>query len=138
MCCRYRGINAFARQTLSYYRSGAAYDDYYDLVVDISDIGVERFANRMQTLLVDYLRRHYGDAPTNGCERYWTGDRGRYCLVHSRHAGCNNNMGVEESWWDIKKICNALSPLGRFIGALCHFIATALGDEHMKRMEDDS
>jgi hypothetical protein len=38
------------------------------------------------------------------------------------------------------KVCNALSdlsPLGVSFGALCHFIATAMGEEHMKRMKDD-
>ncbi len=107
-------------------------------MVDIGLIGVEQFAKRVQSLLVDYLRIHYGDEPADWCERYWTGDRGRYCLVHSRYAGCNNNMGVEVSWRDIKKICNSLSELGVFIGALCHFICTALGEENMQRLKDDS
>ena len=47
-------------------------------------------------------------------------------------------MGVEVSWRDIKKACNALSPLGVFIRELCHFIATDMSEEHMKLLEDDS
>ena len=61
-----------------------AYDDYYDIVVDTGEIGVEQFAVRVQALLVLYFRAGYGDATANWCERFWTGDRGRYCLVHSR------------------------------------------------------
>ena len=55
------------------------------------------------------------DDTANWCKKYWTGDSGRYCLVHSRYASCNNNMGVEVSWLDIKKACNVLSQLGVFI-----------------------
>ena len=115
-----------------------AYDDYYDIAVDAGEIGVEQFAKRVQTLLVQYLRARYGSDTANWCEKYWTGDRGRYCLVHSRYGGCNNNMGVEVTWRDIKKFCTVLMRLGAFIGALCHFIATALGEENMKRLKDDS
>ena len=54
----------------------AAYDDYYDIVVDTGEIGVEQFAARVQSLLVQYLRARYGDDTANWCERFWTGDRG--------------------------------------------------------------
>ena len=47
-------------------------------------------------------------------------------------------MGVEAIWKEIKKICNVLMRLGACIAALCHFIATALGEENMKRLRDDS
>ncbi len=53
-------------------------------------------------MLVQYLRTRYGDDTANWCERFWTGDRSRYCLVHSRYGGCNNNIGVEVTWRDIK------------------------------------
>jgi hypothetical protein len=115
-----------------------AYDDYYDIVVDTGEIGVEQFAVRVQSLLVQYLRARYGDDTANWCERFWTGDRGRYCLVHSRYAGCNNNMGAEVTWRDIKKSCDSLGTLGAFIGTLCRWIATAMGEENMKRLRGDS
>ena len=99
---------------------------------------MEQFATRVQTLLVQYLRARYGDDTANWCETFWTGDRGRYCLVHSRYAGCNNNMGVEVTWRDIKRTCNIGMRLGAFVSALCHFIATALGEENMMRLKDDS
>ena len=51
----------------------AAYDDYYDLVVDIGEVGVPEFATRVQELLVDYIRAKYGDEPANWCRDYWTG-----------------------------------------------------------------
>jgi hypothetical protein len=76
-----------------------------DIVVNICEIGVESFATRAQHMLVDYLRSNYGDKVANWCQDFWTGDRGRMCLCHSRHAGCNNNMGVDVSWRDIKKFC---------------------------------
>jgi hypothetical protein len=53
---------------------------------------------QMMFRLVEYLHVHHGNDTANWCERYWTGDSGRYCLVHSRFADCNNNMGVEVSW----------------------------------------
>ena len=45
-------------------------------------------------------------------------------------------MGVEVSWRLIKKICSELSCLAasRFIGTLCKFIRTELGEEHMNRL----
>ena len=132
------GIAASNYSHVRHFDSHAAYDDYYDLAVDIGDIGVEQFATRVQTMLVAYLRAQYGDGPADWCEKYWTGDRGRYCLVHSRYAGCNNNMGVEVVWREIKKICDVLAKLGAFIGALCHFIANALGAESMARLKHDS
>ncbi len=46
------------------------------------------------------------------------------------YSGCNNNMGVEVIWRLIKALCNALSTLGVFLGHLCHFIRTALREEH--------
>ncbi len=38
-----------------------AYNEHYDFVVDISDIGVDGFATRAQAMLVDHLRAEYGD-----------------------------------------------------------------------------
>jgi hypothetical protein len=88
-------------------------------VVDAGEIGVGqfKFATRVQIMLVEFLLVQYSDATSNWCERlgYWTGDRGRYCLVHSSYAGCNNNMGMQVSWQDIKKACNTLSRLGILI-----------------------
>ena len=126
------------RWHVKHFDSHAAYDDYYDLAVDIGDIGVEQFATKVQSMLVHYLRAQYCDGPADWCERFWTGARGRYCLVHSRYAGCNNNMGVEVGWREIKKICDVLAKLGAFIGALCHFISSALGSESMARLKLDS
>ncbi len=56
------------------------------------------------------------------------------CLAHSRYAGWNNNMGIEVSWRDIKKLLPPNSSLGQFLCALCHYIKTALGEEHMQRL----
>ncbi len=49
-----------------------AYSEYYDFVVDICDIGVESFATRAQTMLVDHLRESYGQGIANWCKRCWT------------------------------------------------------------------
>ena len=111
-----------------------AYDDYYDIVVDIGEVAVPEFATRVQELLVDYLRETYGDGPADWCRDFWTGDRGRMCLAHACYAGSNNNMGVEVSWRLIKKICSELACLSAFIGALCKFIRKQLGEEHMHRL----
>jgi hypothetical protein len=94
------GIAAANRSHVKQFPDVAAYDDYYDIVVDTGEIGVDQFATRVQRLLVEYLRACYGDDTANWCERFKMGDRGRYCLVHSRYAGCNNKMGVEVTWHD--------------------------------------
>jgi hypothetical protein len=108
------GIASAHHSHVKQFPNVAAYDDYYDIVVDAAEIGIDQFARRVQSLLVQYLRASYGDDTTNWCERFWTGDRGRYCLVHSRYAGCNNNMGVEVTWRDIKKSCDCdISPQAR-------------------------
>jgi hypothetical protein len=57
------------------------------------------------------------------------------CLAHSRYAGCNN-MGIEVSWRDIKKRLPPNCSLGQFLGALCHYIKTALGEERMQRLSE--
>ena len=59
--------------------------------MDISEVGVETFATRVQELLVDYLREKYGDGVADWYRYYWTGDRGRMYLAHSRYACSNNN-----------------------------------------------
>ena len=46
-------------------------------------------------------------------------------------------MGVEVSWRLIKEICSFPASLSQFIGALCKFIRTQLGEEHMERMGND-
>jgi hypothetical protein len=131
------GIAADQHSHVKQFPAIEAYDDYYDLIVAIGEIGVESFATRVQELLVAYLRETYGDGPANWCFNFWTGDRGRMCLAHARYAGCNNNMGVEVSWKNIKEICSYLSSLATFIGALCKFIRNQLGEEHMYRMMRD-
>jgi hypothetical protein len=95
-------IAAANRSHVKQFPDVAAYDDYYDIVVDTGQIGVDQFATRLQRLLVQYLRARYGDDTANWCERFWTGDRGRCSLVHSRYAGCNNNIDAEVTWRDIK------------------------------------
>jgi hypothetical protein len=44
---------------------------------------------------------------------------------------CNNNMEIEVSWRDIKKLLPANCTLSQFLGALCHY--TYLGEERMQR-----
>ena len=114
-----------------------AYDAYYDIIDEIGEVGAERCADRVQALLIVYLRETYGDGPAHWCREFWTGDRGRMCLSHAGYAGSNNNMGVEVSWRLIKEICSYLVSLATFIGALCKFICTQLGEEHMNRMARD-
>ncbi len=89
-------------------------------------------------MLVDLLRAKYGDGIANWCKKFWSDARGRMCLAHSRYDGSNNNMGVEVSWRDIKKLlpANCTFKLSQFLGVLCHYIRTYLGEEHMQRLLD--
>ncbi len=103
-------------------------------MLDISDIGVERFAARAHDMLVDYLRSTCGDEFANWCQDFWTGALGGMYLAHSMYAGCNNNTGVEVSWCYIKKLCLFACSLGQPIGALCHFIKTTLREQHTQRL----
>ncbi len=113
------GIAAANSSHVKQFPNVASYNDFYYIVVDTCEISVDRFAMLVQRLLVEYLRACW-------CERFWTGDHGRYCLVHSWYAGCNNNMGMEVTWLDIKKSYDSLGTLGAFIRTLCRFIATAM------------
>ena len=45
-------------------------------MVGIGEIGVITFANKAQVLIVDYLRKKYGDDSANRCRGFWTGMRG--------------------------------------------------------------
>ena len=45
-------------------------------------------------------------------------------------------MEVEVSWLDIKNTCSRGCSLAHFLGALCKFIHTVLGEEHMQRLID--
>jgi hypothetical protein len=86
-----------------YFPYQEAYNEYYNYVVDTCDIGVESFATRAQTMLVDHLHEHFGDGIPNWCRTFLPEARGRICLAYSQYAGCNN-MGIEVSWHDIKNL----------------------------------
>jgi len=47
-------------------------------------------------------------------------------------------MGVEVSWREIKHLCPGSCSLAQFLGALCHYIKTALGEEQTKRLQQAS
>ncbi len=67
------GIASVHRSHVKQFPDVAAYyDDYYDIVVDTGEIGVDQFAKRVQSLLVQYLRARYGDDTANWCARSWT------------------------------------------------------------------
>ena len=117
-------------------RGRQGYDDFYDILVGIGDIGVMSFAVRAIGLLEDYLREKHGDTCADWFRDYWTGKRGRYCIAHMRYAGSNNNIGVEVKWRDIKKLCSAGCTLAYFMSMLCKFIRTALGEEHKQALID--
>ena len=57
---RYRRIAALQYSHVKYFPNQDVYTKYYYFVVDICDIGVESFATRAHTMLVDHLREHYG------------------------------------------------------------------------------
>ncbi len=59
------GIASANRSHVKQFPNVAAYDDYYDIVVDTGEIGVEQFAARVQSLLVQYLRARYGNDTAN-------------------------------------------------------------------------
>jgi hypothetical protein len=120
------GIAAEKYSHVKYFPNRAAYDEYYDISVDIGEVGVDSFATRIQEMLVDYLHDRHGDKIADWCRDFWTGKRGRICLAHSLYAGCNNNMGVEVSWRQIKRVCPGLASLAEFIGALFKFIRRQL------------
>ncbi len=65
------GIAASQCSHVKYFPNQDAYNEYYDFVVDIGDIGVEGFATRAQTMLVDHLREHYGDGIANWYKTFW-------------------------------------------------------------------
>jgi hypothetical protein len=105
--CSYRGISVFPRLVLS--QPGSAHcrrTTSITIMLSMScDIRVDTFATRAQAMLVDHLRAEYRDEIADWCKTLWINARGRMCLAHSRYAGCNNNMGIEVSWRDIKKLC---------------------------------
>ncbi len=68
------GIASANRSHVKQFPDVAAYDDYYDIVVDTGEIGVKQFAARVQSLLVQYLRARYGNETANWCERFWMVD----------------------------------------------------------------
>ncbi len=53
------GITAEKYSHNKYFPNIPAYDDYYDIMVDIGEVGVESFATRVQKTLVNYLRTNY-------------------------------------------------------------------------------
>ena len=65
------GIVAEKYSHVKYFPNRAAYDDYYDIAVDIGEVGVESFATRIQEMLVDYLRDKRGDKVADWCRDFY-------------------------------------------------------------------
>ena len=124
------GFSAAKCSHVKYFPNRHACDDYYGIMHDISQIGVDTFTILVQELLLDYLRAKYGDLFAYWCREVWTGECGRISFAHSQYAGWNNNMGVEVSW-DIKGTRSPGCSLAHFIGAQCKFIWIVLVEIHM-------
>ena len=106
------------------------YDDFYEQVLRVKNIMIEKFAEHAQALLADYIRNVLKQPrAAEWFETWWTGDRGRYCLAHAGYGGSNNNMGVEVDWRDVKKLVPPSATICVFTGALMQFISD-LSDEH--------
>jgi uncharacterized protein (DUF2237 family) len=129
------GIAAANYAHVGYFPSRDAYDDFYEILTGVVDIGIISFKDYVIKAFVEYLRTHADDASADWFEQNWTGPRGRYCLCDAGYAGSNNNMGIEVDWRDIKKQCPATASLGTFLGALWEFIKQ-LGIEHQSFLED--
>ncbi len=67
------GIAAANRSHLKFFSDIDAYGVYHDFVVETGAIAVEVFAERVQELIVTFLRKEYGDKCADWCETYWTG-----------------------------------------------------------------
>ncbi len=61
------GIAAEKYSHVKFFPIRAAYDDYYDIAVDIGEVGVDSFATWFQEMLVDYLREKHGDKVADWC-----------------------------------------------------------------------
>ncbi len=70
------GIAASQYSHVSHVPNQAAYNEYYDYDVDISDFGVDSFATRTQAMLADHLRAEYGDEIADWCKTFWSEARG--------------------------------------------------------------
>ncbi len=82
------GIAAEKYSHVKSFPNRAAYDDYYDIAVDIGEVGVDSFATRIQEMLVDFLCDKHGDKVADWCRYdFWTGECGRMCLAYSGYAG---------------------------------------------------
>jgi hypothetical protein len=66
------GIAPLQYLHVKYFPNQDEYSKNYDFIVDICDIGIESFASRAQTMLVDHLHKHYGDGIANWCKTFWT------------------------------------------------------------------
>jgi hypothetical protein len=64
------GITSVNRSHVKQSPDVAGYDDYYYIVVDTGEIGADQFAMLVQSLLVQYLRAHYGNDTAKWCERF--------------------------------------------------------------------
>jgi hypothetical protein len=64
------GIEASQYSHVSRFPNQAAYNEYYDYVVDICDIGVEGFATLAKAMLVDHLRVEYGVGIADWCKTF--------------------------------------------------------------------
>ena len=78
------GIAADNYSHVKYFPNGQAYDDYYDIVVDIGEVGVPEFADRVQELPVDISAKHIVTPPPIGVASF-----GRAIV-----AGCASRMLV--------------------------------------------
>jgi hypothetical protein len=67
------GIAAEKYQHLEYFPNRPAYNDSYDIAVDIGEVGVESFSTLVQEIIVEYLRAKYVDKVADRCRDFWKG-----------------------------------------------------------------
>ena len=132
VCCR-AGIAAANTSQVQYFdgeKRRDDYDEFYEQVVRVKNIGCFPFCETAQQLLVSYLRDVL-DQPRAATwyEDTWTGENGHYSMAHAGYTGSNNNMGIEVDWRDMKHECAPSATLGTFTGSLVGLIEQ-LGREH--------
>ncbi len=92
------------------------------ITVDIGNICVGSFATMAQSVMAEYVSEKFGDKLTHWAEEYWTGERWSICICQVRYLGCNNNIGLEVGFSDIKEVTPESTGISTFIGGMVHYM----------------
>jgi hypothetical protein len=108
------GIAAANYSHVGYFPSRNAYDDFYEILTGVVDIGITSFKHYVIKVFVDYLRTHVDDASADWFEQNWkflhflqSHDIFTVVVLAGEGKGASTSEGVADAFRIAVEVCIA-------------------------------